>query len=251
MLLVAITLVVCAPGYPGTSAEAQPAMDALARALGAAAHLPVEAVYEETAEGGLKRLAGADAALLLAPLPFFLDQERKLSLGARMMAVPKDGDGPLQRWTLVTGKQYPADLDDYAVQSTAGFSARFVRAMSGPHRAAKVIDSPAVLSGLRRAANGERLAVLLDGPQAKALSTLPFAQNLAPIATSAPVPVALVATVGKRLDERKWKALQAALLSLGGDAGAREALDGVRMQAFVALDRGALSAARTAYERTR
>jgi hypothetical protein len=251
MLLVAITLVVCAPGYPGTSAEAQPAMDALARALGSAAHLPVQAVYEETAEGGLKRLAAPDAALLLAPLPFFLDRERDLALAARMMAVPQDAGGPLQKWTLVGGKDRPADLQGYAVQSTAGYSPRFVHAMSPPLEEGKVIDSPAVLSGLRRAANGERLAVLLDGPQAQALVTLPFAQGLAPLSTSAPVPVALVATVGKRLDERKWKALQAAMLSLAGDASAREALDGVRMSRFVALDRSALAAARAAYEKAR
>src|SRR3954469_16244428 len=131
-LAAAVTLVVCAPGYPGTSAEAQPAMDALARVLGAAAHQRIEAVYEETAEGGLKRLAAADAAVLLAPVPFFLDQERKLSLAARMMAVPKDGTGPLERWTLVTGKEHPADLQGYPVQSTAGYSRRFVHAMSPP-----------------------------------------------------------------------------------------------------------------------
>ncbi|TMA23347.1 MAG: phosphate/phosphite/phosphonate ABC transporter substrate-binding protein [Deltaproteobacteria bacterium] len=151
----------------------------------------------------------------------------------------------------MAGKDHPRGLEGYALQSTAGFSPRFVHAMSAPLKDAKVIDSPAVLSGLRRAANGERLAVLLDGPQAQALSTLPFAQGLAPLSTSAPVPVALVATVGKRLDERKWKAVQTALLSLAGDASAREALDGVRMTAFVALDRAALSTARAAYEKAR
>src|SRR5256885_954853 len=222
MLLLAITLVVCAPGYPGTSAEAQPAMDALARALGGAAHLPVEAVYEETAEGGLKRLGAKDAALLLAPLPFFLDQERKLALAARMMAVPKDGTGPLQKGTLVTGKEHPADLRGYPVQSTAGYSPRFVHAMSPPLKGGKVVDSAAILSGLRRAANGERLALLLDGAEAHALSTLPFAQGLAEVATSEPVPVALVATVGKRLHERQWEALQAALLPPGGDSSVPE-----------------------------
>ena len=33
-------LVTCAPGFPGTTAEAQPAMDALAAALARAAALP-------------------------------------------------------------------------------------------------------------------------------------------------------------------------------------------------------------------
>ena len=45
--------------------------------------------------------------------------------------------------------------------------------------------------------------------------------------------------------------MQTALLSLAGDASARETLDGVRMAAFVALDRAALSTARAAYEKAR
>jgi len=250
MLVLAITLVVCAPGYPGSSAEAQPAMDALARALGKAAGAPVQAVYEETAEGGMRKLASADAALLLAPLPFFLDHEADLALVARAMATPKDG-APLQRWTLVARKDHPAQMTGYAVQSAAGFSPRFVRAMSRVLAKAQIIDSTAVLSGLRRAANGEKLAVLLDGAQTQAFSTLPFAAELAPLASSAPVPVAIVATVGKRLDARRWKALQAAFLSLGHDAAAREALDGVQMSGFVAVDSAALSAARAIYQKAR
>ena len=90
--LLATTLVVCAPGYPGNTAEAQPAMDALARSVAAAAHLPpgsITAVYDETAEGGLRRLAQKDAALLLAPLPFFLEHERDLRLTPRLMAAPR------------------------------------------------------------------------------------------------------------------------------------------------------------------
>jgi hypothetical protein len=248
MLLLAITLVVCAPGYPGTPAEAQPAMDALALALGKAAGAPVQAVYEETAEGGMRKLASADAALLLAPLPFFLDHEKELALVARAMATPKDG-APLQRWTLVTRKDHPAQLTGYAVQSAAGFSPRFVRAMSQLPPDARIIDSSAVLSGLRRAAGGEKLAVLLDGAQTQALSTLPFAAELAPLSSSAPVPVAIVATVGKR--PRHWKALQAAFLSIGREAAAREALDGVQMSGFVPVDSAALSAARAAYRKAR
>ena len=250
MLLLALTLVVCAPGYPGNSAEAQPAMDALARALTRATGAPVQAVYEETAEGGLRRLAAADAALLLAPLPFFLDHEAGQSLTARLMAVPR-GSAPLQRWTLVAGKERAQALDGFAVQSTAGFSKRFVHAMAKPLERAQVIDSAAVLSGLRRAAGGEPLAVLLDGAQEKALATLPFAARLLPLFASAPVPVALVATVGKRLDDRRRKAVEAALLSLAGDPAAREALEGVQMSGFVALDSAALSAARAAYQQAR
>ncbi len=252
--LLAITLVVCAPGYPGSSAEAQPAMDALARSLAAAAHLPqgeVKAVYEETAEGGLRRLAGKDAALLLSPLPFYLDHERKLRLQPRLFAAPKDGD-PLERWTLVTGKDHPERLSGYLVQSSAGYSKKFVHAAAPELPAdAQIAPSSAVLSGLRKASSGDRIAVLLDGAESGAMGTLPFAGSLAKVSTSMPMPVAVLATVDKRIDEAKWKPLQAAFLSLSGEPSARKALDGVRMSGFVPMDAKALAAVRSAYERAK
>lgn len=248
--LLSVTLVVCAPGYPGASAEAQPAMDALARSLAAAAHLSqgeVKAVYEETAEAGLRRLGEKDAALLLSPLPFYLDQEQKLRLKPRLFAAPKDGE-PLERWTLVTGKDHPQQLSGYAVQSSAGYSKKFVHAAApGLPEDAQITASSAVLSGLRKAANGEKVAVLLNGAESAAMGTLPFAASLAKVSTSMPMPVALLATVGKRIDEAKWKRLQAAFTSLSGEPSAREALEGIRMSGFVPVDAKALAAVRGAY----
>src|SRR5262245_47968634 len=62
------TLVVCAPGYPGTTGQAQPTMDALAAAVGRAAGLEegtLGAVYHESLAGGLARLEQKDAAFAL------------------------------------------------------------------------------------------------------------------------------------------------------------------------------------------
>ena|SRR5437764_205380 len=250
--LAAATLVVCAPGFPGSSSEARPAMEAFARSLAGAGHLPagsLSAVYEESEAGGLRRLAQQDAALLLAPLPFFLEHERELRLVARLSAVPRGGEA-LERWTLVAAKDHPASLDGYKVQSSAGYSKRFVRAAApGLPRQVEIQASAAVLSALRRAADGEKIAVLLDGAQAAALGTLPFASSLAVIGTSTPMPVAVVATVAKRMDEKGWKALEPAFRRLADDPAAREALDGVRMAGFVPLDHAALTAARAAWRR--
>jgi hypothetical protein len=252
--LAAVTLVVCAPGFPGSPAEAQPAMDALARSLASAGHLApgsLSAVYEESEAGGLRRLAKEDAALLLAPLPFYLDHEEELRLVARLSAVPQGGEA-LERWTLVTGKDHPASLEGYLVVSTAGYSKRFVRAAApGLPAQLEIQGSGAVLSALRRGADGEKVAVLLDGAQAAALGKLPFGSSLAVIGTSAPMPVAIVATVGKRMDPRRWKALEPAFRRLAQDPAAREALDGVRTAGFVPLDRAALAAARAAYRQAR
>jgi len=254
LALAAVTLVVCAPGSPGSSSEAQPAMDALAASLAQAAHLPagsVAAVYEETEPGGLRRLADKDAVLLLATLPFFLAHEQELRLVPRLSAVPEGGT-PLERWTLVTGKDHPPSLDGYKVQSSAGYSKRFVRAAAPKlSRAVEIEPLAAVLSALRRAANGDKVALLLDGSQSAALATLPFKDSLAVVGSSPPMPVALVATLSKRMDEHRWKALEAAFLRLAEDRAARAALDGVRMAGFVPLDEQALSAARLAYRRAR
>src|ERR1043165_3719165 len=100
--LVATTLLVCAPGYPGSTAEAQPAMDGLARALATSARLPqgsLAAGHGEETEGGLTRPAQRDTALVLAALPFSLEHEHDLRLLPRLMAVPQGGEA-LQRWTL-------------------------------------------------------------------------------------------------------------------------------------------------------
>ncbi|HTO97986.1 MAG TPA: PhnD/SsuA/transferrin family substrate-binding protein [Myxococcales bacterium] len=254
LALAAVTLVVCAPGYPGSTAEAQPAMDTLAAAIARAAHWPVgsiAAVYDESEAAGLQRLAGKDAALLLAPLPFFLAHEQDLHLAARLAAAPQGGD-LLERWTLVTGKDHPPSLQGYTVFSSAGYAKRFVRAAAPSLPAQAQIESTsAVLSVLRRAADGEKVAALLDGSQAAALGTLPFASSLAVLGASPPMPAAVVATVGKRMDERRWKELEAALLNLAEDRSARNALDGVRMAGFVPLDEQALAAARTAYRRAK
>jgi hypothetical protein len=253
-LAAATTLVVCAPGYPGSTAEARPSMDAFAKAVVEAGHLQpasLSAVYEETEAGCLRRLAQPSSALVLTPLPFFLDREKELRLVARLSAVPRGGE-PLERWTLVAGKEHPASLDGYTVQSSAGYSKRFVRAAApGLPRNVDIRPLTAVLSALRRAAGGEKVAVLLDGAQAAALGSLPFASSLAVIGTSAPMPVAVLATIARRMDASRWKALEPALKRIGDDPAAREALEGVRLSGFVPLDEPALAAARTAYRQAK
>jgi hypothetical protein len=254
LAIAAVTLVVCAPGSPGSSAEAQPAMDALAAALARAAHLPpgsITAAYEETESGGLRRLAGKDSGLLLATLPFYLAHEQELRLVARLSALPQGGEA-LERWTLVTGKDHPPSLEGYTVLSSAGYSKRFVRAavpkLPGQVQIEQVMG---VLSALRRAASGEEVAVLLDGSQSAAMATLPFAASLDTFAISPPMPVAVIATLSNRTDERRWKELEAAFLTIAEDRSARAALDGVRMAGFVPLDEKAMAGARAAYRRAR
>lgn len=98
------TIVFCSPGAPGSTAEAQPTMDAFAAAVAARASLPgIGAVYADAEDVGVTRLREKDAALAVVSLPFYLKHERELGLRARLQPVPKGRDA-MERWTLVARK---------------------------------------------------------------------------------------------------------------------------------------------------
>jgi hypothetical protein len=245
------TVVFCSPGAPGTTAEAQPTMDAFAAALAERAGLSratLAAVYEATEDACVKRLRSTDAAVAIVSLPFFLKHERELALRPRLQPVAK-GREPLGRWALFAkkGRAPSADaLGGFTIVSTAGFAPAFVRGPGvgrfGPLPAGvRVTPSSAVLSALRRAAAGEDVAVLLDAEQAAALPSLPFAADLEPVARSEPLPQGIAATVGA-FREKDWSVLDAALRSMPPDV-----LDAIRTSRFEAVNERALAAARTAH----
>lgn len=246
-------LVFCAPGYPGTTEEAQSRMDEIAGSLGELSGWPrarLSATYFPQEKVGLARLAEADVALALVPLPFFLQHRVALQLTPRLAVVQK-GLAATQAWALVAKKgavKSPADLDGWQVFSTAGYAPDFVTrtALAGYALPAsvKVTSGAQVLSALRKAASGtQQLAVLLDAEQAASLASLPFGGELEVLHTGPKLPVAVVATVGERLSAADWKALAGAFPKLSTSPRGAAALEGVRLTGFVALDEAALAAA--------
>jgi len=254
-----LALVLCAPGFPGSTEEAQSAMNTLAGAVSTAAGWKageLTAIYFETEKAGLDRLRSADAAIALTPLPFYLQHRVPLRLEALMQAV-EQGGGAAEAWTLVAGTGLvsgPQSLAGFELVTVAGYAPRFVR---GPALAAwgelprdlKVTPSSAVLSALRRASTGAKVALLLDRAQAAALGSLPFASKLQVVTKSAPLPVSVLASVGDRLPPSRRTALLKVLASLGSTPAGAEALAGVRLTGFVAADHAALTRARDAFDR--
>jgi hypothetical protein len=242
MIALALTLVVCAPGYPGSRAEAQPTMDALAQALSKESGLELRAVYEETEAAGIQRLKPKDAPLLLAPLPFWFVHRAELKLAPHLAAVPQGGE-PLERWALVGAAQSAGSLEGYTVLSSAGYAPRFVHAIAPAlPKGVKIEQTATILSALRRAASGEKVVVLLDGAQAAALQKLPFASQLRTLHTSAPVPHALLSSVTGRLEIKRIRALLPAFERLSKSEEGRAALAGAQLSGFVPVDAGALRA---------
>ncbi len=253
-----LTMVVCAPGYPGSTAEAQPAMDGLASAVAGAAgwdRQNLEAVYFETEEGGLARLAEEDAGLAMVTLPFFLEHREALGLRAALFAVPS-GHEPLESWVLVAGAgavSKPADLEGWQLVSLAGHSPRFVR---GPvlgdwgelPEGVDIHLSGAVLSSLRKAARGEPIAVLLDAEQAGALDRLPFAGDLEVLHRSRPLPTSVFCAVGDRMEPAALDEIVTALEELDDRADTEEVLAGVRLDRFVPVDADALAMVQVSFD---
>ena len=240
MLTSVVTLVFCAPGYPGGAGDAQPFVEQFAKAAAANAGWPagsLTAVYDPTEQGGLAKLASPDAALAFVPYVFFFQHGAELHLTPLVQA-DVTGIGTEEHWTLVAkvGTNGPASLAGYTLLSSAGYAPDFVR-----HAALEGLPLPAdvriqstgqVLSALRRIAAGEPVVTLLDQTQAAALPTLPFAAQLKALMRSPPLPVAIVAAVNGRLPAVRARSMQAGLLKMG-NAGDADVLAQLRLRGFV------------------
>src|SRR5476649_1861181 len=127
-----VTLVFCAPGYPGATGDAQPFLDAFTAVTAAAAKWPsgsLAATYEATEAGGLEKLAKPEAALAFVPFPFFVEHAAALKL-APLVQADVTGVGVQERWTLVAkkgGVSSAASMSGYSIVSIAGYAADFVR----------------------------------------------------------------------------------------------------------------------------
>ncbi len=256
-----MTLVVCAPGYPGSTAEAQSAMDAFAAAIAAAAGWKpggLGAVYFETEQAGVDRLAAPDAAVALTALPFWLKHRANLKLAPHLQAV-EEGGAAAEAWTLVapagavTG---PSSLAGFELVTIAGYAPRFVR---GPALGSwgdlptdvRIVSSNNVLSAMRRASQGNKVAVLLDRASAAAVPTLPFAARLQVVAKSAPLPVAVLSIAADRVPAAKLNSLLKAMTALETTPAGKQALAGVRLTRFVPADQAALTRARELFDRAK
>lgn len=253
-----MAMVICAPGFPGSTTEAQGAIDALANAMASAAKwAPAElkGSYYETEAAGIARLSQPDAAIALLPLALFLEQESALKLTARQAAIMKGRTDPNETWALVAKKgaiPNAGALAGYEIHSIVGFSPRFIK---GPVLSAwgklpegvKFTQTKQVLSAMRKAAKGDKVALVLDSEQTAAVATSPFAADLEIVFKSAPLPMGVIATVGTKVPDARWKPLGEALPKLGATPDGAKALEGVWKLRFDALDAKGIEAARKAF----
>jgi len=249
-------LVVCAPGFPGDTESARTTMEGFARAAVEAAHWPegsLSAVYHPTEQGGIEQLAGDDVVLAIVPLPFFLRSGERFDL--RPLLQIENTTGTEEIWSLAVLRgavSSPAALDGWEITGRPGYAPAFVR---GPvlgnwgtlPAGVRITATSSVLAALRRAAAGEKIAVLLDAAQTASLASLPFAKELQIVANSGRLPGGVLCKVGDRLPAAEVDTIVAGLLALHRTPAGEEALAAMRLKRFRKLDAAAVEAARRAY----
>lgn len=239
-------LVVWAPGYPGSAEQAATTMQELAAALdeasGGIEH--VSALYEPSVERGLELLADEGTIAAIVPAAVLWRYGTELGLRPMLKIVPAGGEDEI--WSLVARAGVvsgPATLADWEIHSLAGIAPGFVR---GPvlgewgelPDSTNVVFSPAVRSALRRAVDGERIAVLLDRGQHDALPALPFAGQLEVLVRSPSLPSSFLCAVRGRLLPERAERLRDAALRLSRHDRGREALTAMRIDRMVPVDTG-------------
>ncbi|MFQ5719312.1 MAG: PhnD/SsuA/transferrin family substrate-binding protein [Acidobacteriota bacterium] len=239
-----LELVVCAPGFPGTTEEARPAMDRLASLVADAAGWPagrVSAVYEPEAAAGRQRLALPGHRLALVPFSFFWTYAEELDLDPILQVARAAKSDEI--WSLVARRgevRHPADLAGWQVRSVAGFSPEFVRgpllsSWGSVPLSTRIAFASRILGALRQAAAGEKVAVLLDPPQTRALDSLPFHDDLEVVMRSPGVPGFLLCNRGQDLSAGTVDALTSALIATHRHKAGRAVLESLRMARFEPL----------------
>jgi hypothetical protein len=239
-----LTVVAWAPGYPGTTEQAQPSMDELAGGVAAEMGIPldeVEAFYHPELDLGRARLLGDDVAIAIVPLPVLLEYGEELKM--RPLLTVELAGVDQERWSLVAKKGAIAsasDLSGWRLEGLAGYSSTFVRAVLSDWGTlpsdVEIAFNGRVVSVLRKAAKGEQLVALLDEAQAGALDRLPFGDDLEVLAKSGAVPSSYVCVVGDRLTEARAAQVTKALLALNDSGAGKELLSTIRVDRFGQLD---------------
>ena len=214
---VSTSFVLCIPGGPGSTADAQPVVDRFLKQVNERVNLgTTEAAYYTDFASCLQQVRKAAAnRIVMVPLDVYLRERQAWQLrsvvqvdtaktSGQYHVVASKGEtlASLQGKRWVTGLKLDAPflsriaLDGAVVLPSDGFK--------------KVRSS---LSAIKRVAKGRADVVIVDDLQRKSMASLPIAKELAVIYSGPDLPEAIVAVAGKT----PAKKLKKALLSLCQD----------------------------------
>jgi len=234
-----------APYAPGSPEQAAGALEEFARYVEKAAGWTpgsISAVYRNREEAGLEAIRELDPGFVLVPIPVHLRYHEALDWAPVRAAVLAGVEA--QRYSLYGPAGSSVDwLSDVTIEGDAAYDPEFVRTLvlHGKHPVADDRFSPTSrpLSAVRRAARGEKVMVLLDEGQRRALASLPAAAELVLLSESEWMPAAVLVR-RSAASEADTQALGKVLDKLGSDPEAADLLATLRIQRFEAVGTEAL-----------
>jgi len=198
-------MLLCLPGFPGTSVQAQPYIDKMLR------HLETKLGWEQGSMTGLYLPDGEDAAGKLAALqpglalvdPSVYAGNHK-SLGMQVIAKVEVGGSAPQTYSVVTRTDGPADLASLAGKKMVGPVAHDERYVVNvlldkklPLGSLRLDVQQRPLKALRDVVRGKADAAIVGRDVIEHMGELDFATELRVIHTSKPLPPPAVVVIGE------------------------------------------------------
>jgi hypothetical protein len=226
-----------APYAAGSGEQAAATMEAFARYVERAAGWPAgsaAASYVNTVEGGRQAVASGPPGFLVVPVPIYLRYQAAYGWKPLRFVVTDGGDA--ERYSVFgpAGSSL-ASLAGATLEGETAYDAAFVAGVvfgKGADEIKLQLHATArTLSAVRRAAQGEAVAVLLNESQRKALDQLPAGTSLQRLAESAWMPAGILVG-GPGTSAADAAALTRALDKARDDPSAAELLKTMKIRRF-------------------
>lgn len=244
--------VACVPDAPGSTRAARPYMERLHRALEAAMRWEkgtLTGLFTPRRKVCLRELKRKRTSVALLSMDLYLPWRRRFRL--RPLAIAEVGGVTTTRYHVVVKKGSAGSLGELAGArwyTNHGADRRVLaRVLLGGKlgREVEVRRTPRPLKALRAVHAGRERATLVDDGELEKMKALPFADELAPIHSSGPIPNPVVVAVGKR-GGQDVDALVEKLLGLcAGEA--KSVCESLRLSGFARPDEALMRAVTEQY----
>jgi ABC-type phosphate/phosphonate transport system substrate-binding protein len=192
------------PGFPGTSAQAQPYIDKMLRHLEAKLGWPAGSMsgrYLPDGVQGAADLASASPGLALVDPSVYAGQQQ--ALGMKVIAKVEVGGRGEETYSVVVRKGGPASLGELKGKTVAGavvhdpkYVANVIMAGALGPADLRVVPEKRPLKALRDVARGAVDAAVVDRAVVEHMAELDFAGEVVILHTSKPVPAPAVVVMG-------------------------------------------------------
>ncbi|MCP4674307.1 MAG: phosphate/phosphite/phosphonate ABC transporter substrate-binding protein [Deltaproteobacteria bacterium] len=199
-------MLLCLPGFPGSSSQAQPYVDKMLRHLESKLGWPAKSmtgVYVSDGDNAANKLSSQKPGIALVGPSVYASQ--KSSLGMKVIAkVEANGRGE-ETYSVITrkdgGPSSLADLTGKTVEGAVVHDAKYVYNVlldkQVPAGQLTLKSQKRPLSALRHVARGKADAAIVDQAVLEHMSELSIAKDLRVIYTSKPVPAPAVVVMGE------------------------------------------------------